>query len=67
MVHRFIRSFQYAGGVLAVLAACAGVAYAGGSGSGGGVPEVDASSFLSALTLVIGGVLMIYDTNRRTA
>ncbi len=67
MVHTLIRSFKYAGGVLAVSAAWAGMAYAGGSSSGGGVPELDPSSLLSALTLVIGGVLMIYDTNRRMA
>jgi len=58
-------------GLALVVAATAGLAHAqtasGGSSSGssGGVPEIDAGSMISALTLLTGGVLMISDKFRK--
>ena len=58
-------------GLALVMAATAGLAHAqsasGGSGgsSGGGVPEIDAGSMISALTLLTGGVLMVTDKFRK--
>ncbi len=69
-----VKSVKIAGLAL-VVAATAGLAHAqsasggfsggsGGSGSSGGVPEIDAGSMISALTLLTGGVLMISDKFR---
>jgi hypothetical protein len=63
------KSFKIAGLAL-VVAATAGLAHAqsasgGSSGSSGGVPEIDAGSMISALTLLTGGVLMITDKFRK--
>jgi hypothetical protein len=67
-----VKSVKIAGLAL-VVAASAGLAhaqsasggYSGGSGgSSGGVPEIDAGSMISALTLLTGGVLMISDKFR---
>jgi hypothetical protein len=54
-------------GLALVLSVSASLAYAqpGKGGSGGGVPEIDAGSMISALTLLAGGVLMITDKFRR--
>jgi hypothetical protein len=64
---KVLNSLKKLGGTMAILAAFAGTSFAGGSTSDGGVPEINTSSLLSALTLVIGGVLMIHDTRRRSA
>jgi hypothetical protein len=64
-----VKSVKIAGLAL-VVAATAGLAHAqsasGGSsgGSSGGVPEIDAGSMISALTLLTGGVLMLSDKFR---
>jgi hypothetical protein len=64
-----VKSVKIAGLAL-VVATTAGFAHAqsasGGSGGGssGGVPEIDAGSMISALTLLTGGVLMISDKFR---
>jgi hypothetical protein len=54
-------------GLALVLGVSASLAHAqpGKGGSGGGVPEIDAGSMISALTLLAGGVLMITDKFRR--
>ncbi|CAN5227557.1 hypothetical protein BH10PLA2_BH10PLA2_30460 [soil metagenome] len=56
-------------GLALVLGTTASLAQAqsasGGSGSNGGVPEIDAGSMISALTLLTGGVLMITDKFRK--
>jgi hypothetical protein len=57
-------------GLALVVAATASLAHAqtasgGSSGSSGGVPEIDAGSMISALTLLTGGVLMISDKFRK--
>ena len=57
-------------GLALVVAATAGLAHAqsasgGSSGGSGGVPEIDASSMISALTLLTGGVLMVTDKFRK--
>ena len=54
-----------AAGVLAVLAVSAGAAHAA-SPEAGGVHHVNFSSLLSAAPLIIGGLLMRYDTIQRT-
>jgi hypothetical protein len=64
-VRYVLHAMKYFAGAMAVLAAAAGVAHADSSGSGNSVPEIDPSSVLSALTLMVGGVLMMYDTVRR--
>lgn len=65
MVRKF---FQFAGLAL-VMAATASVAHAQSAStvtsSGGSVPEVDAGSLASAVTLLCGGVLMLTDKIRR--
>jgi hypothetical protein len=68
-INRFAgKSIKVAGFGL-VLAATAGFAHAqsasGGSSGGAGVPEIDAGSMISALTLLTGGVLMITDKFRK--
>jgi hypothetical protein len=62
------KSVKFAGLAL-VVAATAGLAHAqsasgGSSGGASGVPEIDAGSMISALTLLTGGVLMITDKFR---
>jgi hypothetical protein len=61
------RVFKFVGLAL-ILGASASLAQAqsasGGSG-GAGVPEIDAGSMISALTLLTGGVLMITDKFRK--
>ena len=54
-------------GLALVVGATAGLAHAQtASGStAGGVPEIDAGSMISALTLLTGGVLMITDKFRK--
>jgi hypothetical protein len=52
--------------VALIAAAQGGVALAGGPGGwGGGAPEIDAGSAMSALTLLTGGILLITDRIRR--
>jgi hypothetical protein len=64
---RTLRATQFAAGALGMLAALASAAQAGSPGSteGHGVPGINLSSLISALTLVIGGALMIHDTRWR--
>ncbi len=64
---RTLRVGRSAAGALVVLAALAGVAQAGppDSTTASGVPGVRLSSLISAMTLLIGGSLMIHDTARR--
>lgn len=52
-------------GLALVLTATAGLAVAGGSSSGGGVPELDPTSLASAAALLAGGLLMLTDRVRR--
>ncbi len=61
-----VKSVKFAGLTL-VLASTATLAHAQTtSGStAGGVPEIDAGSMISALTLLTGGVLMITDKFRK--
>lgn len=70
LVVGLLRKARKVGGPLLVLAACSGVAYAGGGGgggggsgggTGGGVPELDPTSVAGALTMLVGGVLMFTD------
>jgi hypothetical protein len=61
------KSVKFAGLAL-VFAATAGLASAqtaSGGSSSGGVPEIDAGSMISALTLLTGGVLMVTDKFRK--
>ena len=60
-----LQAIKYVAGALAVIAAVAGAAQATTPVSGVGVPKIDPSSLLSALTLMIGGVLMMQDTVRQ--
>jgi hypothetical protein len=73
---KFINSFATKSvkiaGLALVMAATAGLAHAqsasggsGGGGSSGGVPEIDAGSMISALTLLTGGVLLVSDKFRK--
>jgi len=43
----------------------AGTAWARGGPSGGGVPEIDGGSAMSAVTLLAGGILWMTDRIRR--
>jgi hypothetical protein len=52
-------------GLALVLSVSPSLAQAQPGKGGGGVPEIDAGSMISALTLLAGGVLMITDKLRR--
>jgi len=65
-LHTLVRSTVQTGALLLVLTAVAGVAFAGDPIDGAhGVPEIDAGSLASALTLLSGGVLLLTDRLRR--
>ena len=65
-INRFAGKSVKVAGFGLVLAATAGLAHAqSASPRGGGVPEIDAGSMISALTLLTGGVLMITDKFRK--
>jgi hypothetical protein len=62
-----VKSVKFAGLAL-VVASTATLAHAqtaSGSSAAGGVPEIDAGSMISALTLLTGGFLMITDKFRK--
>ena len=60
------RAARLALGLSFLIAAFGGVALAGGGpDGGGGAPEIDAGSAMSALTLLSGGILLITDRIRR--
>ena len=63
LVKSCVRGARRACGAGLFVAALAGVARA--NGGGGGVPEIDAGSASSALTLLTGGVLLITDRVRK--
>lgn len=61
-MHMMIRVARTAAGLALVLAAIAGTATAGASPPS--VPEIDAGSILSAVTLLSGGVMILTDRCR---
>lgn len=61
-----LRTLRLVAGAVVVLAAAAGTAHAAPPVPGGEIPRFDLSSVLSAVTLILGGLLMRYDTVQRT-
>ena len=66
LLNKFAAKTVKLAGLVLILGVSASLAHAQAKGGkGGGVPEIDAGSMMSALTLLAGGVLMITDKFRR--